>query len=108
MPDVYAEHALDSRRFLTEDSVDGTLYMGRPIGDPLTFWANVTRRAEISRRDQQNLHYCARCGEVLPCTHINCSTVDDSEHALRIRARYALGRVHNPDHDTTDYRDPHG
>lgn len=29
----------------------------------------------------------------------------DCEEAERVRARYALGKLHNPNHDTTSYRD---
>ncbi len=110
MPDVYAEHALDSRRFIP-DSDDGPLYMGRPIGDPATFWANVTARAEVGRTryktEPSSIYYCCRCGEPLPCTHINYSIMNDPERAERTRARYALGQELNPDHDTTDYsREP--
>lgn len=47
--------------------------------------------------------FCCRCGRHLPCTHINCDATEDADRAVRIRARYALGREHNPDHDTTDY-----
>lgn len=57
--------------------------------------------------------YCGRCGGRYfsgpgdpKCNHTNTAdpAVDDT-HAERIRARWAIGRQHNPDHDETDYRD---
>lgn len=60
---------------------------------------------------------CMRCGQPYYsrhgsandgiCVHTNTSAYNiTSEHALRIQARYALGKQHNPDHDTTLYTDP--
>lgn len=50
---------------------------------------------------------CARCGQFYDtCVHLNCGVLDMSEEeAQRVQARYAFGRLHNPDHDTTSYRD---
>lgn len=56
--------------------------------------------------------HCKRCGEFYDhCKHTNtydCALAGGEitpEHAERIRARYAFGREHNPDHDTADYTD---
>lgn len=53
--------------------------------------------------------YCARCGEVYAsnkCPHHGTYARDISAaEAERVRARYALGKRSNPDHDTTSYRD---
>ena len=50
---------------------------------------------------------CARCGDWYPaCPHTGTHVYDGTDdEAARVRARYALGRRHNPDHDTTSYRD---
>lgn len=52
---------------------------------------------------------CTRCGEIFhssKCPHNNTLDVTLSEEeAARIRARYAFGKLYNPDHDTTSYRD---
>lgn len=48
--------------------------------------------------------FCGRCGQpFMECPHWNTHRVMDPEHAARTRARYLIGREHNPDHDTTDY-----
>jgi hypothetical protein len=52
---------------------------------------------------------CARCGKKYygdGCIHTH-TAVDDmtDEEAKRVQARYALGKLHNPDHDTANYRD---
>lgn len=55
--------------------------------------------------------YCARCGEEVwtsRCVHPIQCTADVTisvEEVERIRARYAWGKLYNPDHDTTSYRD---
>lgn len=54
---------------------------------------------------------CARCGDLFygnTCVH-NGTAVEDmtDDEAKRVRARYAFGKLHNPDHDTTSYRDQH-
>lgn len=53
--------------------------------------------------------YCTRCGEhpfIGNCVHpLSLAKVISREEAERIRARYALGKRYNPDHDTTSYRD---
>lgn len=55
--------------------------------------------------------YCARCGvfsinSLGACVHpVTCIQIIKHDEAERIRARYALGKLHNPDHDTTSYRD---
>lgn len=53
--------------------------------------------------------YCVRCGEPAysdKCVHpVGLHTEISRDEAQRIRARYALGKLHNPDHDTTSYRD---
>lgn len=43
---------------------------------------------------------CARCGEVYErCNHFQCAVINMTPaHATRVRARYALGKAHNPDH----------
>lgn len=60
---------------------------------------------------------CSRCGQDwwwrwrydgnANCVHtIGCKVVDMSdEEAERVRARYAFGKLHNPDHDNASYRD---
>lgn len=52
---------------------------------------------------------CRRCGRFYrACPHLGTGdreNVIDEEHAARIRARHAFGRLHNPDHDTADYTD---
>lgn len=60
--------------------------------------------------------FCARCGclyftfpemPTAPCVHVNTADPEiGPEEAERIRARYAFGKLHNPDHDTTSYTDP--
>lgn len=49
--------------------------------------------------------FCSRCGQhVLDCPHpFQLRRLMHPEHAVRIRARYELGKAFNPDHDTTDY-----
>jgi hypothetical protein len=55
--------------------------------------------------DQKNA-FCCRCGQLYDhCMHINCTTTGDDEHAERIRARYAIGKEFNPEHDSADYTD---
>ena len=60
---------------------------------------------------------CMRCGQIYHspkgtsfgglCVHNNTAAYNiDADHALRIQARYALGKQHNPDHDSTQYADP--
>lgn len=62
----------------------------------------------IFRPDWEPTPYCRRCGEPPhKCRHgftVGHHTTDPA-HAARIRARYALGRIYNPDHDTTSYTD---
>ncbi|MDE2106576.1 MAG: hypothetical protein KGL39_55690 [Patescibacteria group bacterium] len=50
---------------------------------------------------------CARCGEIwVTCTHTGTAVEDmDDDEASRVKARYALGRHFNPDHDAASYRD---
>lgn len=52
---------------------------------------------------------CRRCGERFfgtSCKHFGTPTTDMThEEAERVKARYALGKRFNPDHDTTSYRD---
>jgi hypothetical protein len=52
-------------------------------------------------------HYCIRCGRLpLQCVHgWSLAMVADRAHADRIAARYAFGKLHDPDHDTADYTD---
>lgn len=56
--------------------------------------------------------FCNRCGQdMLHCIHAfhtNPGLISDPEHAQRIRARYAFGKLYNPDHDTTSYVDAPG
>ncbi|HEY1216720.1 MAG TPA: hypothetical protein VGE93_24105 [Bryobacteraceae bacterium] len=56
--------------------------------------------------------YCARCGRAAwaLCFHPVHLLREDitPDEAERIRARYALGKQFNPDHDTTSYRDRNG
>lgn len=49
--------------------------------------------------------FCKRCGKrTETCPHpYHTSALMHPELALRIRARYELGKAFNPDHDTTDY-----
>lgn len=52
---------------------------------------------------------CARCGDLFygnTCVH-NGTAVEDmtDDEAARVRARYAIGKKHNPNHDETSYRD---
>lgn len=51
--------------------------------------------------------YCSRCGEKFwGCPHHGTLAYDiTAAEAERIRARYALGKLHNPEHDTANYRD---
>lgn len=61
---------------------------------------------------------CARCGQLYYacggstggagiCIHTGTRVYNiDQEHAVRIQARYAFGKLHNPDHDETRYTDP--
>ena len=58
-------------------------------------------------RTAWHLFRCARCGEQFQqCFHVNTAVKDMSdEEAARVKARYAFGQLHNPDHDTTSYRD---
>jgi len=59
------------------------------------------------------MSFCRRCGQPRGkrhsitfqyyCVHTGVGTTTNAEHAARIRTAYALGREHNPDHDTTDY-----
>lgn len=47
-----------------------------------------------------------RCGKFYDrCKHINTAMKMSPEHADRIKARYALGKMFNPDHDNTSYTD---
>lgn len=57
---------------------------------------------------------CGRCGEDWDPPHIRrncvhpftCRVIDMSDQeAERVKARYALGKRTNPDHDETSYRD---
>lgn len=54
-----------------------------------------------------------RCGQLYYasgsiCAHTGTRAYNiDTEHAVRVQARYALGKLHNLDHDTTLYVD-HG
>lgn len=59
---------------------------------------------------QARATYCARCGEhayhPLSCVHLPFYlAVMSRDEAMRVRARYALGKLHNPEHDITSYRD---
>lgn len=54
---------------------------------------------------EYNGKFCSRCGkrtEMCPHPYI-LSRIMDPAHAVRIRARYEIGKAFNPDHDTTDY-----
>lgn len=50
---------------------------------------------------------CSRCGQLfVECIHFRTGVNDMSDaEAVRVQARYAFGKRHNPDHDTTSYRD---
>jgi hypothetical protein len=53
---------------------------------------------------------CGRCGAPYytgGCYHLNTArpTISAAE-GDRMRARWAYGKLFNPDHDTTSYRDP--
>lgn len=80
---------------------DGT-WLGKQIAG--NFWGFVVERAYVC--DKGITAWCGRCGERVPCHHLNCSTITDADHAERIRARYAFGKLYNPDHDTATYTDP--
>lgn len=57
--------------------------------------------------ERRRLQHCSRCGQLYDqCQHINTMGTADEEHAARIRARYAIGKRFNPDHDTAAYTDP--
>ena|SRR5674476_102281 len=50
--------------------------------------------------------WCARCGsDMAQCCVHEVAVVWNGVHAERIRARYAFGKLYNPDHDQTSYRD---
>jgi hypothetical protein len=55
-----------------------------------------------------NIARCARCGQPWPkCQHTDglLTRTMSGEEVTRVKARYAFGKLHNPDHDTTSYRD---
>jgi hypothetical protein len=72
----------------------------RPLDRPACNEASDKRAEDHGMR-------CSRCAEYYyGCPHVNTLTLDMStEEATRVRARYAFGKLHNPDHDTTSYRD---
>jgi hypothetical protein len=54
----------------------------------------------------KRLTRCGRCGDwFYRCPHIGVPVKMADEEAERVRARYAIGRRLNPEHDVTSYRD---
>lgn len=55
------------------------------------------------------IEICRRCGHnYVTCQHTGTNAPMETiapEHAKRIRAAYELGRLYNPDHDTTSYEE---
>jgi hypothetical protein len=72
----------------------------RPLERPACYEASGFRAEKFGMR-------CSHCGGLYyGCPHVNTLTLDMSnEEAERVAARHAFGKLHNPDHDTTSYRD---
>jgi hypothetical protein len=66
----------------------------------------VSAREHVTNADLWRRQFCCRCGQLDEhCPHLNCATTFDAEHAARIKARYAIGKRFDPNHDTADYTD---